>query len=45
MRLLADTHVLVWAFTDPDTLSRRARTLLEDLRVPALRTLRVLRPG
>ncbi len=31
MRLLADTHVLVWAFTDPDTLSRRARTLLEDL--------------
>jgi PIN domain nuclease of toxin-antitoxin system len=31
MRLLADTHVLVWAFTNPDMLSRRARTLLEDL--------------
>ncbi len=31
MRLLADTHVLVWAFTDPDALSRRARSLLEDL--------------
>ncbi len=31
MRLLADTHVLVWAFTDPAALSDRARSLLEDL--------------
>ena len=31
MRLLADTHVLIWAFTDPDQLSSRARTATEDL--------------
>jgi len=31
MKLLADTHVLVWAFTDPGALSRRARALLENL--------------
>jgi len=31
MRLIADTQVLIWAFTDPSKLSRRAEALLKDL--------------
>ena len=30
MRLLLDTHVLVWAASDPGRLSRRCRDLIED---------------
>lgn len=30
MRYLADTHVLLWAWQEPERLSRRARTILED---------------
>jgi len=30
MRLLLDTHVLLWAIAEPRRLSRRARTLLAD---------------
>jgi PIN domain nuclease of toxin-antitoxin system len=30
MRLLLDTHVLVWSATDPDRLSRTARAAVED---------------
>ena len=30
MRLLLDTHLLLWAAGEPDTLSARARTLMED---------------
>ncbi|MEI9964061.1 MAG: type II toxin-antitoxin system VapC family toxin [Caulobacteraceae bacterium] len=30
MRLLVDTHALIWALTDPSRLSRRARSALED---------------
>ena len=30
MRLLLDTHVLLWAIAEPARLSRRARRLLED---------------
>lgn len=30
MRLIADTHVLIWAFTDPGQLSPRAEALLKD---------------
>ncbi len=31
MRLLLDTHLLLWAAGEPDKLSARARTLMEDL--------------
>ncbi len=31
MKLIADTHVLIWAFTDPSRLSPRAQALLKDL--------------
>jgi PIN domain nuclease of toxin-antitoxin system len=31
MRLIADTHVLIWAFTDPGQLPLRIRGALEDL--------------
>lgn len=30
MRLLLDTHLLLWAAGEPDKLSARARTLMED---------------
>lgn len=30
MRLLLDTHLLLWAAGEPDRLSARARTLMED---------------
>ncbi len=30
MRLLLDTHVLLWAISDPDRLDRGTRDLLED---------------
>ena len=30
MILLLDSHALLWAVTDPDTLSKRARVLLSD---------------
>jgi PIN domain nuclease of toxin-antitoxin system len=30
MRLLLDTHALIWAVTEPEKLSRRARELLGD---------------
>ena len=30
MRLLLDTHVLLWSLTEPQTLSRRTREALED---------------
>ncbi len=30
MRYLADTHVLIWSWRDPEKLSRRARKILED---------------
>ena len=30
MKLLVDTHVLLWALTDPDHLTSDARALLED---------------
>jgi PIN domain nuclease of toxin-antitoxin system len=30
MRLLLDTHVLLWAIAEPDRLSKRARRLLAD---------------
>lgn len=30
MKLLLDTHVLLWAAGSPDKLSQAARTLLED---------------
>ncbi|HEY4094983.1 MAG TPA: type II toxin-antitoxin system VapC family toxin [Baekduia sp.] len=30
MRLLPDTHVVLWWFDEPERLSARARTLLED---------------
>ncbi len=32
MRLLLDTHVLIWAFAEPGKLSLVARELLEDER-------------
>lgn len=31
MILLLDTHLLLWAVSEPDRLSREARSLLEDL--------------
>lgn len=30
MKLLFDTHVLLWALTDDDRLPKKARTLIED---------------
>ncbi|CEF43110.1 Death on curing protein, Doc toxin (plasmid) [Acetobacter senegalensis] len=30
MRLLLDTHLLLWAAGEPDKLSARAKTLMED---------------
>lgn len=31
MKLLLDTHLLLWAAAEPKRLSRRARTLIDDL--------------
>ena len=31
MRLLLDTHLLIWAFASSDRLSRKARILMDDL--------------
>ena len=33
MKVLADTHTLVWALSSPETLSARARKLLEESEV------------
>jgi PIN domain nuclease of toxin-antitoxin system len=30
MRFLLDTHTFIWAISDPDRLSKRARTVIED---------------
>jgi PIN domain nuclease of toxin-antitoxin system len=36
LRVLLDTHVVLWAVASPDRLSPPARTLLEDLRTDVL---------
>ncbi|MBI4278425.1 MAG: type II toxin-antitoxin system VapC family toxin [Armatimonadetes bacterium] len=35
-RVLLDTHVLLWALTEPEKLSPRARGLIEDLKTTVL---------
>jgi PIN domain nuclease of toxin-antitoxin system len=35
VKVLTDTHSLVWALSDPDTLSRKARQVLSDAEVIA----------
>ena len=35
-RYLLDTHVLIWALTEPERLSPRVRALLEDPDTPLL---------
>ena len=41
MKLLLDTHLLLWAAGDPDRLSHTARALIED-DIPELTSLKVL---